>query len=468
MEGEFTETLKDMTEQLTEHYINVLYEEDMSTMTEEEVFSGVLTDPESTPLDVTTSAGEPWQRIGKTSGKKKNAYLTREETKYGYRYTINRETYHGQLLADVVETKESLGKDGFRTLSLWKNCLKDETRPVEKVRIGKTRLFTAAPLETVILARKYFGKFKTAWQRHRRELFHSVGINPVSAEWRDLYERLKSKGQVGMDADFGSFDGRLRADFMKAAGQVVIDTILALDSYSDNETVMKILWSEFIETFHLSYSEIHLVKHGNPSGNPMTTVVNCIVNFLYHWHCYREITGKMSLGAFTDEVTFTCFGDDGIYSTNATSDYTFEKVSRIMAEQLGQDYTTAAKNHDMTRKTVEELMFLKRRFVKRGAIVMSPLEKDSIEQQFVWSRIQENDVTTVRTQIDEALIEAVQHGPTYYAEFVKMLKRGIRSLNFAQTNQLGIPLWKYSDQENNLLRRFDSGMLCKEASSSLL
>jgi len=456
--GNFENDLEDMKEQLIDHFTMVLQEEDLSIMTEEEAFSGVINDPDSMPLDMTTSSGEPWQRVGKSSGKKKNAYVTKELTEDGYRYKIDSSTFHGKLLKDTIARKDSLAKKGIRMLSIWKNCLKDETRPIEKVKYGKTRLFTAAPLETVILARKYFGKFKTAWQRHRMELFHSVGINPVSLDWRELYEYLTSRGDVGMDADFGSFDGKLRADFMTTAGEIVIQTILNVEG--GDVTAMRVIWNEFVETFHVSRDEVHLVRHGNPSGNPMTTVVNCIVNLLYHWYCFRKITGHQSLGSFDDEVAFTCFGDDVIFSTNKFSKYQFEAIRQIMINELGQDYTTAAKiRGEVAAKSVSELMFLKRKFVVRAPIVMSPLAVDAIEQQFNWTKISESDIGTVKDQIDEALLEAVQLGPIYYGEFVKKLKQGISRLPMHQRLILGIPVYKYTDNWQTLMRRIDQAAL---------
>lgn len=418
--------LEDMKEQLVDHFTNVLKDEDLSPMTEEETLSG-LDDVDSKPMDVRTTAGEPFARLGKSQGKKKNSFLKMENDPDTGRklFTIDDSTSHGKYLKEAIDLKEQLAKKRIRTLSLWKNCLKDETRPLEKAKIGKTRLFTAAPMDTVYLGRKYFGKFKEAWQKHRFELFHAVGISPVSPDWTVLMTNLKAKGQDFNDADFSAYDGNLRADFMRIAGEIVSRTIANV--YSNvNSCILETIWEEFVETFHVGYSTVQICKHGNPSGNPMTTVVNCIVNLLYHWYAYRRITEKTSLYHFNTEVGFTCFGDDVVFCTNEKiSGYTFDAVAKIMAE-LGQDYTTAQKDSSSSvAKTFDEITFLKRRFRQEGSLYLAPLDTESIEQQFNYTYIGENDLISIGTQLTEAAIEASLHGSKYYNEFSQKLNKSI-------------------------------------------
>ena len=429
------EDLADMVEQLIPYYTGVLHGEDLGKCTEEEVLSGVIERPDSNPLDMLTTAGEPFSRLGKVQGKKKNAFLTVKRHQQTGRkiWNLDPSTEHGKYLIDAIEDKEALAQHGYRTLSLWKNCLKDETRPIEKVAKGKTRLFTAAPFDTVFLARKYFGKFKEAWQAKRTALFHSVGINCKSPEWTELAMYLKSRGADFGDADYSSYDGNLRSDFMNAAGEIVIQTICRLTG--NQRLPYDVIWNEFVETHHVSGNDIHLIKHGNPSGNPMTTVVNCIVNLLYHWWCYRKITGKCSFSTFTTEVGFTCFGDDVLYSTNEdVTGYTFDKIAEWM-KVLQQDYTTAAKTTGhVERKTIEDIQFLKRRFVSYyGNTYWAPLDTDSIEQQFNYTNVGINDFKTIETQIKEAAIEAAIHGREYFTSFKKAIDTAILSNDSLRT-----------------------------------
>lgn len=446
--------LETMVDQLSDHFTSVLKDEDLTPMSESEALSGIVEDPDSNALNMLTTAGEPFQRIGKTPGKKKNSFCAITQHKQSGRkiYSFDKSTTHGKYLTDVIDKKEELAFKKIRTLSLWKNCLKDETRPLAKAKIGKTRLFTAAPFDTVFLGRKYFGKFKEAWQRNRNSLFHSVGIDAMSPDWTILAESLLEKGSQFYDADFSAYDGRLRSDFMRAAGQIVINSINRVTQKSDFSDIMFTLWEEYVETFQVGYRSVALVRHGNPSGNPMTTVVNCIVNLLYHWYAYMRITNKFSLSAFAEEIGFTCFGDDVLYCAPVGSLYTFNKVATHMAA-LGQEYTTAAKDVGSSdSRTIGDVTFLKRKFRQVGPQrYVAPLDSDSIEQQFNYTYIGENDYLTIKDQLKEASIEAALHGPAYYKYFSGKMNSTISNDSDMRKHMTGLPV--YADAQTDAFSR---------------
>jgi hypothetical protein len=452
------EHLEDMITQLTEHFGDILQDEDLGESNESVCINGDLDDPNSHPLDVRTSAGLPWSNLGNRGGRKKLSYLNQTTTVDGRLIYKISDSPHGHLLRKAVKHKLDYAQRGYRTASLWKNCLKDETRPNEKVKTGATRLFTAAPFCTILAQRHFFGKFKTAWTKHSDKLFHSVGVNPHSTTWTEIYNKLRTKGAEGYDADFGRYDGRLKANFMEAAGSIVINTICNSTS-NNNELAMHVMWDEIIHTLQVSNRSVFMTHHGNPSGNPMTTIVNCIVNLLYHWFAYRRITGKLSLRCFAQELGFTCFGDDVVWSTEPEmTKVTFAKIADVMINELGQDYTTASKDSADTAvsKKISELQFLKRSFKKNeGILVMSPLETDSIEQQFNWTSMPEGDVEGIRNQIEEAMIEASQHGPDYFTQFARKIESGIRKAGLNRYSAFEIPKWIYSDVRNVLLSRYD-------------
>lgn len=463
-----TEILEAMKRQLVEHISMVLENEDLSEMTEEEALSGVQDDPDSHPLDMRTSAGEPWSRIGPHAGMKKSKYCkVRIDEKTGEkRFTFNDQQYT-QVLKETINIKEQFLPQGVRTMSLWKNCLKDETRPIEKVKTGKTRLFTAAPFESVYLFRKYFGKFKTAFQKHRTRLFHAVGINPVSAEWAELAKRLQTTGSQMFDMDFGNFDTNLRADFMRVVRDIISEVLMLHYKKTGNFSEaqlhsmfisFQVLLEECIETFHLSFSSVFLTKHGNPSGNPLTTVFNCLMNLLYWWYAFARITKILSLFKFLQYICIVVFGDDVVMSLKADCPVTVPQMVEILTEELGQKVTSGDKSTDnWNPKALSEIKFLCRRFVKyTGQIILAPLDEESIEQQFNWSQIAKSDTNAIRVQIEEAVIEAVAHGPTYFKQFTDILSKGIRQNKYLR-NSLPMHFY-YAENHQALLKRIDAAL----------
>jgi hypothetical protein len=217
---------------------------------------------------------------------------------------------------------------------------------------------------------------------------------------------------------------------------------------------MTTLWDEYIRTYQISGRDVHLVKHGNPSGNPMTTVINCIVNLLYHWWCYIKITGNTDLNSFNREVGFTCFGDDVVYSSNSgITGYSFDNVAKYM-KILEQDYTVACKDltSATTSKKLEEITFLKRSFKQNYNLFLAPIDPESIEQQFNYTNIAPKDFEKIRVQIDEALLEAAAHGRDYYHTFVSAISSAIGNNLFLRLH-IGINFQNYPKAYECLLDR---------------
>jgi hypothetical protein len=268
-----------------------------------------------------------------------------------------------------------------------------------------------------------------------------------------MYHDFRLKSDLGCDADFGTFDGNLRPEFMDTACRIIRNAIKSRNGDdNDIDKIIEILLDENVRSVSVSAYTVYMDEHGNPSGSPMTTVMNCIVNFLYHWYCYIRITDRVGLSRFTDTIEFRAFGDDVIYTADKALGYTFESVSKIMIDELEQDYTDATKSLDGATKPIEELSFLKRKFKKiSSSIILCPIEKASIEMRFTYTQIDPTDFTTHDTVIEDALLEAAMHGSEYFREFAAKIHRGIQNSYLKQSKRTFNPV--YSDYYHDLLKR---------------
>jgi len=364
-------------------------------------------------MNVKASVGVPWSRD--SVGTKKVHYLESAEA-----------TYHGKvlqgkmpkdtLLWDVTLAKLEYAQMGYRTHSVWKDCLKDELRPIEKIETPKTRLFSCAPMETVMCARYLFEPYKAKWMQHADELFHSVGIDCKSFEWTKLALALKEKGKDVADGDFSSFDGKLPVQLMEVVGMLIIETIRKVSDDGES-TARYVIWDEFIRTLQVAEDTVYVKLHGNPSGNPMTTVMNCWCNFFLHWYSYRTLTGRHSLQDFLEQVCFRSFGDDCIYSVRPefTEQFNPIKIGEVMAK-FGQVYTNGSKTVQGAFSRLEEVQYLKRKFVcsPTGTFYLCPLAKESVEGCFNYSQIPLDDGETWASTAYEQLLEMAMHGREYY------------------------------------------------------
>jgi hypothetical protein len=422
-----TSELAEMEEELTNHWLEVFSEENLSMISMEDAVSG---NPafDLEPMNIKSSPGIPYNTLKGMSSKANLIEATGKSYMNG-----KQQLAPVSLVKDNVLKRIELAKDSKRPFSLWKDCLKDETRPIEKVNQGKTRIFTAAPFDFSIAVRVMMGRFKAVWQKKGAQLGHSVGIDCISPDWGQLYARLAAVSDHGFDCDYSSYDGNLRADFMQSAirifAKVIADRTVTTRygvTKDQVETIINVICSECIETYQQSGDVVWLSKHGNPSGNPLTTELNCTVNFMYHWFCFRQILGAdaCSLRDFFEKVGFACFGDDAIFVFQDVDLVTFADLARWM-NYLGQDYTNASKTgSDSELMHITELSFLKRRFKLDDAskrIIQSPIEEDSITGQFNWCSYPSDSVDIIQDTYENALIEAAQLGRERFEKFVTQL-----------------------------------------------
>nr|QJI53476.1 MAG: putative nonstructral polyprotein [Riboviria sp.] len=419
------ELLSDMVEQLVEYSVNELYDRDLSIAPYPEAILGNKSiSPHFEPMNLKSSNGFPYTLAGVMKGTDIYQVIDAEQIEI-----VDEEAH--LFLRAKVEEKLKLANAGKRTLSIWKNCLKSETRPLAKIKKPKTRLFVAAPREITIAFRQLFGKYKAIWTEKRERFWHSVGINPASPDWNNLALSLQNFPNK-LDEDFEAFDKREVFEFIQAVGFIICETIRRV-SDDGHFVARQVLWDEITHTICASRSSIIMKKNGNPSGNPLTTVLNSWINMMYHWYVFRKVTKRHELSQFNKHVFFRSFGDDVVqaYSNDIASEYNFPSIKQTMLD-IGQIVTLGDKTQNFKEKDIYSLQYLKRKFMVStdDQFWVAPLLTESIEGMFNFSSIADNDVDTWVVAINESLLEASLHGREYYHHFRMSLLQHIRTKEF--------------------------------------
>nr|WPR18441.1 MAG: RNA-dependent RNA polymerase [Crogonang virus 141] len=427
------ELLTLITEQLIEYSVSFLDGQQLASHPDLmmwEALNGVATDSHFQPLAFKSSAGVPWNAIG---GTRKIDYLVpravKTATGMSSGYWFDNDKPAAKLLYHAAMHKLEMAIEGVRTFSIWKDCLKDELRPSEKVAVGKTRAFSSSPFETVLVGRGLFGRYKAAWTAAGGGLFHSVGIDPNSAEWQRLYSDLNIRDSRYIDGDFSNFDGSIPARLMEAAGEVVIETIHRV-SPDNFRTARYVVWDEFIHTIQIAGSTVYQKHHGNNSGNPMTTPANCWVNVIAEIYCYYMLTGARSLAKWKADVVFRCFGDDCVRAVSKKCDPHYNPLELVRVyETFGMTFTTATKTTEQRWVTLEEVVYLQRKFKQLSpAVVLAPLVAASVYQCFNYCSLVEHELEGWQGLLGEQLAEAARHGKNFFAFVVGRLRNALHKL----------------------------------------
>jgi len=404
---------------ITKHLVNIfgaMPNDLRRQLTEEEAINGLPIEYFD-PLVMDTSPGFPYvQTIQKPVGKSGKEHLFSEEQP---RKVINKD------LRDKLDLRRNMARRGYRSISVWCDTLKDEPRALEKIETGSTRVFTVPPVDYSILSREMNLAFVAMLMKNRLKCFSAVGINPQSLEWTMLMTHLQQVSEVGFAGDYSGWDGNLSPAIIMA----VCDVINAwYDDGDEAAMVRRVLFDELVHTNQIAIDVVYQSHIGNPSGNPLTTVLNTIANYYYLCYAFLELAPvEMNDPIFFDQyVRVFIYGDDNIMAVHPEVVNFFfpANVSRILKE-MNMTYTAADKKGDSVMEPIVELTFLKSGFRKLGSFWVPTLDTATIENMVMWYRESsfETEEELTISNINESLRAASLYGKKFFDKWrVKIIR----------------------------------------------
>lgn len=271
------------------------------------------------PLDLNTSAGYPYLTMG--ISKKDLIPPNRDLTKLS------------QALVD------------YGTDLPFVTFLKDELRPIEKIKKGKTRVIEAASLNDVIRTKMCFGRlFQTFHGNPGVQTGSAVGCNP-DFHWSQFYHEME--GEL-LAFDYSNYDASLHPVWFFALKEV-------LKRLGYGEEAMHIM-DTICNSKHIYADVYYEVDGGMPSGCSGTSIFNSMINNLI----IRVLMIKSYKGIELNDLKIIAYGDDVIVS------YPYKVDAAIIAAEganYGLTMTPPDKGSSFNEVTWENVTFLKRRFV---------------------------------------------------------------------------------------------------------
>lgn len=388
-------------------------------LTFEDAIIGFPGDPLFQPIPRSTSAGYPFVQMNK--GKGKYPYFGTDET-----YDLT--TPLALELKLRCEEQVEMLKRGEEVMWVFTDTLKDELRPKEKVEAGKTRLFTACPLDLLIVCREYFLDFCAFLQNNRINNGVCIGVNVYSAEWDLLAKMLASKGNNCIAGDFSGFDSCQDSSVYYE----ILDHIIQpfYDDGEENARIRRGIFDGLFKSFHVCGDIIYRWHMNMVSGCPLTAVLNSLYSLVLLRMVYMKSKPNPYVAAlvYNEQVYDAAYGDDHVASVSDEDAECFNQVtiSQIMPE-LGMNYTLETKEGieivDKFR-SITEISFLKRRFMFCSAMgrVVAPLDLNTVLEIPLWHK-KTDDFEIFKQIIDHVLMELSLHGNKVFSEWsVKLLK----------------------------------------------
>ncbi|APG78974.1 hypothetical protein [Beihai paphia shell virus 3] len=344
------------------------------------------------PFDLDSSAGI-WSQISK----KKRGIITSTLGDTGNVYSLTEEAstvkhpLFNKSFVDFVRDSEKSYLEGKIPLDLFQGTLKDELRPLYKVKQGKTRFFTAASLSTNWLYKKYFGAYADWVRTHPGfKLKHGIGNDKESC-WRHYADCINE-----VSGSFKFFD---YSDFGVSIPVFIVDMFIDhINCFYDDEgsDAYKIRQGllEFLCTSGVIVGDcVIFPSHGSRDGFYMTELINSFTNSVVMIMCFSILYEKSygvlpPLGAFDRLVRIITYGDDVVGKTESCADdyYTNEFIVKV-ASKMGLKMTSAIKTEPV-RDDYEfsDITFLKSHFRKEGKVCFAPYPREVLYKIVNWCK----------------------------------------------------------------------------------
>lgn len=328
-------------------------------------------------VDLTTSCGYPFT----FEGKEKSDVLLRDQNMM----IVGTFEFYKQLYRDLLEIKEGRVPQWFVT-----GNLKDERRPIEKVRVKpKTRLFTVCPLIMICLEKMYFGPFMKMLLSSDN-IPYAGGVDRMGISWHYMFADLRSVSDKGFGGDYQCYDGSLSEGLITSSLEIMeaaldpsslqdplvirpsetdgnLDTLRTVQTINDLEIkhyeVLKAVKQALANPVYLLKDIVFQSVGTLTSGCWTTQLVGTLSNELMLRSAWNDLVPKHCRGGYFYKkfVQNKIMSDDNINSveTSALRFFNGETYSRWLKDR-GMVYTSAKKDGDAAAvEPLEDISFLK-------------------------------------------------------------------------------------------------------------
>lgn len=369
----------------------------------------------------------------------------------------------------LIQQQWLMATSGHRFESFIQDNLKVELRPKEKVEVGNTRLFNSFSFITMYNMRRLFGTIMAAFKKQHSEAYSQIGISPASMHY--AAQRLRKTSPHVICGDYKNFDKSITKEEMQAVQHILMKIFLASNKNIDQEQLSN-LFSTFFDMIHNAISVCdgitYVTTNGNKSGNPITTLINCIVNHLRHVTIFLYLIDQHNvklrinrkeyintlrdnsdkslipffqdfqnlifkpIGANTDTFKHYCdmltYGDDVIIAVRPEllSIFNFLTISKVFKEQMNVIYTSSNKTdtNPPPFTSLDGSEFMSRTFQNVNGINVAKLKIISIDHQFHW--ISSHSLEQYNANLRNAFSELALWGEDIFNKYKQIYEQKIR------------------------------------------
>ena len=432
----------------------------MRVLTLDEAINGHPLIDRIQPLEMATAPGLPYTNM-RPSGERGKRFLFKQRG----------ERENGQPLYDIAhKTLDFLYQYRLRkalksersAFSVWGDFPKDDRVVIPKIALGKTRVFTIAPVDCTLLTKQFFAMMAAhiEYNFDTERCWCKIGMDVHSPSWPRFAQELASVSVKVAAGDYVPWDGEVPAQinsfFADYANLVynngkvyplpipALDGILELYKSMPAEikdwicpekfarVVRYVVTHEMAHTQTVFMTLLYYTTHGMPSGSWLTAIKNSWDNafvFRYSWRALVPASLKPWPYFYTN-VCNAVVGDDNITAVRdlARRDYNLRSIAQYI-RKYGFNLRHVNKIDDPDPDTyLWECTFLKRAFVPIGdcGFWLPQIELLTILDMAQWHRIKSASESWPATLVNARTAQefAYFYGRPFFEKFKQCLERG--------------------------------------------
>lgn len=308
-----------------------------------------------------TSAGFPWN-------KSKKFFLNFIEG-------TDEVEFNGEIKSRVCVILEKYSR-GELYAPIFTGSLKDE--PTKQ----KVRLFCGAPIDWSLVVRMYMLTLVQVVQRNPLVFEAAPGTVVQSMTWHKFWCFLTCFSASKMICgDYGAFDKRMGAWIILAAFDVYIAICKAAGWPEVDLRALRCIGEDVAFAWVNFDGDLVQFMNVNPSGWPLTVIINCTSNSLYMRYCYYVLNPEHEVRSFVSNVHLLTYGDDNIMGVSPRAEWFNHTAISVTLADIDVKYTMADKKAEsVPYVSISESSFLKRtwRFDEDMGCYLAPLAEESI------------------------------------------------------------------------------------------
>lgn len=185
------------------------------------------------------------------------------------------------------------------------------------------------------------------------------------------------------------------------------------------------MWLDIVNSVHVSGDNLYVWSHSQPSGCPITALLNSLYHSVSARYVYIVCARKyaptyVSLQNFERCVVHNNYGDDDLWNISDEIVSWFNQVTISEAyTTIGMTYTDELKTGEIVAtRSLDDVQFLKRKFRydRDQSRYRCPLALETILEMAMWMHGTKNVEEITRDTLKEAVYELSHHEEKVFNE----------------------------------------------------